>query len=71
MDFRQHLPLRNLRWQSAKGPVRNIPNLGVELKRFITETTERSHMLPETLPYLNLYFVNCDVSIKRFLFHLV
>ncbi|PKC75818.1 hypothetical protein RhiirA1_436013 [Rhizophagus irregularis] len=60
MDFRQHLPLRNLRWQSAKGPVRNIPNLGVELKRFITETTERSHMLPETLPYLNLYFVNCD-----------
>ncbi|GBC05869.1 hypothetical protein RclHR1_06490004 [Rhizophagus clarus] len=59
-DFRQHLPLRNLHWKSAKGPVRNIPVLGVDLKRFNTETTERSHMLPETLPYLNLYFVNCD-----------
>ncbi|KAF0436082.1 Trafficking protein particle complex subunit 10 [Gigaspora margarita] len=62
-DFRTHLPLRNLHWKSAKGSTRNIMVLGVELKRFTSETPEKPHMLPETLlekPYLNLYFVNCD-----------
>ncbi|CAG8469022.1 1642_t:CDS:10 [Racocetra fulgida] len=37
--------------------------LGVDLKRFTPENTEKPHMMPETLlekPYLNLYFVNCD-----------
>ncbi|CAG8667598.1 24821_t:CDS:10 [Dentiscutata erythropus] len=62
-DFRTHLPLRNLHWKSAKGSTRNIMVLGVELKRFTPETTEKPHMMPETLlekPYLNLYFVNCE-----------
>ncbi|CAI2180057.1 6002_t:CDS:2 [Funneliformis geosporum] len=66
-EFRQHFPLRNLHWKSAKGPLRNIQVLGVELKRFNPDTTEQSHMNPETLlekPYLNLYFVNCDDNEK-------
>ncbi|CAG8715385.1 8938_t:CDS:2, partial [Funneliformis caledonium] len=66
-EFRQHFPLRNLHWKSAKGPLRNIQVLGIELKRFNPDTTEKSHMNPETLlekPYLNLYFVNCDDNEK-------
>ncbi|CAJ0841033.1 1182_t:CDS:10 [Entrophospora sp. SA101] len=62
-EFRTHLPLRNLNWKSAKGATRNIQTLNIELKRFTPETTEKQHMMPETLlekPYLNLYFVNCD-----------
>ncbi|CAG8441735.1 2761_t:CDS:10 [Diversispora eburnea] len=61
--FKSHLPIRNLHWKSAKGTLRNINALDIEMKRFSPDSTEKQHMMPETLlenPYLNLYFVNCD-----------
>ncbi|RHZ81350.1 hypothetical protein Glove_121g72 [Diversispora epigaea] len=61
--FKSHLPIRNLHWKSAKGTLRNINALDIEIKRFSPDSTEKQHMMPETLlenPYLNLYFVNCD-----------
>jgi hypothetical protein len=58
------LPLRNLVWKPSNNrDKRHISMLDVELKRFSPEVSK--NLPPVTLlqnPYLNLYFVNCEVT---------
>ena len=63
-DLGSRLPLRNLVWKPSNNrATRNIAMLDIELKRFAPETSK--NLPPVTLlqnPYLNLYFVNCEVG---------
>lgn len=68
-DLTARLPLRGLVWKPSNGrATRNIAMLDVELKRFSPESSK--NLPPVTLlqnPYLNLYFVNCEVSVNGIL----
>lgn len=61
------LPLRSLVWKSASTlsprPVRTIPFLDLEIRKFQPQQHQTVHQMPATLlekPNLNIYFVKCD-----------
>lgn len=61
-DLSSRLPLKNLKWQpSSQRAERFIPSLEVDLQRFNFEQVPQPLLATHTT-YLNLYFVNCDVS---------
>lgn len=61
-ELSSRLPLRNLHWNSSvQRPLRSIQSLDVDLKRFTFDNAPQPLLSVQT-PYLNLYFVACDVS---------
>ena len=59
------LPLRNIHWKSAKGAVKTIQDLDINLVPFESLRDEHASQIPVTLlekPLLHVYIVHCEVN---------